>query len=145
MLLPGYAGTYSVPLSTITFPSLTRLTYASDHKYVTLKIGTPEALEGELRIVLIWQILGNFQVNSKNSVFQCIVHLPLAISIKAFRRMLPNWALPVSSVKLILKHLLLSLNFLHTEAKVKHTGESSTIQEWTQAFHSLGLLIAVPM
>jgi serine/threonine-protein kinase SRPK3 len=143
MLLPGFAGTYSAPLSTIKFPRLARLTYASsDHKHVTLKIGTPEALEGELRVLrflrtiktshsgslLVRQMLDDFQVDSKNGVFQCVVHPPLAISIKAFRRMLPDRALPVSLVKQVLKHLLLGLDFLHTEAKVIHTGESSRIQ-----------------
>ena len=141
MLPPGYAGTYSAPLSTITFPSLARLTYASsDHKHVTLKIGTLEALEGELGVLkplrtiktthsgslLVRQLLDDFQVNSKNGVFQCVVHPPLAISIKAFRRMFPDWALPTNIVKLVLKHLLLGLDFLHTKAKVIHTGES----EW---------------
>ncbi|KAI0284439.1 kinase-like domain-containing protein [Russula brevipes] len=106
-----------------------------DHKHVTLKIGTPEALEGELRVLrqlrtiktshsgslLVRQMLDDFQVDSKNGVFQCVVHPPLAISIKAFRRMLPDRALPVSLVKLVLKHLLLGLDFLHTEAKVIHT------------------------
>jgi serine/threonine-protein kinase SRPK3 len=129
--------------STIKLLSLARLTYASsDHKHVTLKIGTPEALEGELRVLkllrtiktshsgslLVRQMLDDFQVHSKNDVFQCVVHPPLAISIKAFRRMLPNRALPVSLVKPVLKHLLLGLDFLHTEAKVIHTGESSRIQ-----------------
>ena len=73
-------------------------------------------------------MLDDFRVDSKNGVFQCVVHSPLAISIKAFRRKLPGRALPVSLVKLVLKHLLLSLDFLHTEAKVIHTGESSRIQ-----------------
>jgi len=123
-----------------------------------LKIGMPKALEGELRVLkhlrtiksshsgslLVRQMLDDFQVDSKNSVFQCVVHPPLDISIKAFRRMLPDQALPVSLVKLVLKHLLLGLDFLHTEAKVIHTGESSRIQ-WSQAFYSLMLSIAVPI
>jgi serine/threonine-protein kinase SRPK3 len=90
-------------------------------------------------------MLDNFQVDSKNGVFQCVMHLPLAISIKSFRRMLPNQALPISFIKLVLKHLLLSLDFLHTEAKVIHTGESSRIQERTQAFYSSRLSITVPI
>jgi hypothetical protein len=90
-------------------------------------------------------MLDDFQVDSKNGVFQCVVHPPLAISIKAFRRMFPDRALPVSFVKLVLKHLLLGLDFLHTEAKVIHTGESSRIQERTQAFYSTRLSIAVPI
>ena len=134
--MPGH----TVRHSTITFPSFARLTYAaSDYIHVTLKIGTPEALEDELRVLrllrtiktshsgplLVRQMLDNFQVDNKNGIFQCVVHPPLAISIKAFRRMLPERALPVSFVKLVLKHLLLGLDFLHTEAKVIHTGESN--------------------
>ena len=47
--------------------------------------------------------------------------------------MLPGQALPVSLVKLVLKHLLLGFDFLCTEVKVIHTGECSRIQERTQA------------
>jgi serine/threonine-protein kinase SRPK3 len=90
-------------------------------------------------------MLDDFQVDSKNGVFQCVVHPPLAISIKAFRRMLPDRELPLSFVKLVLKHLLLGLDFLHTEAKVIHTGESSRIQERTPAFYLSRLLIAIPI
>jgi serine/threonine-protein kinase SRPK3 len=72
-------------------------------------------------------MLDEFQVNSKNGIFHCVVHPPLAISIKAFRRMFHDRTLPVDFVKAVLKHLLLSLDFLHTEAKVIHTGESNRI------------------
>lgn len=140
MLLSGYAGTYSVPLFTSTFTSLTPFTYAaSNHKHVVLKIGTPDALEGELEVLkllrtiesnhfgslLIRQMLDEFKVDSRRGVFQCIVHPPLANSIKAVRKMFPDHALPAGFVKLIIKHLLISLDFLHTDAKVIHTGESS--------------------
>lgn len=133
------------------------LTYAtSDHKHVTLKIGTPEALEGELSVLrhlrkintnhsvslLVRKMLNDFGVDSKSGVFQCVVHPPLAISVKAFRRTLPNRALPVDFVKQVLKHLLLSLAFLHTEAKVVHTGQPNRIPERSQAFHSSRLSIA---
>ncbi|KAI6018886.1 putative CDK4/6 [Pisolithus marmoratus] len=106
-----------------------------DHKHVTLKVGTPEALECELRVLrhlrtmktihsgslLVRRMLDEFELNSKNGLFQCVVYPPLAISIKAFRRMLPSRALPISLLKLVLQHLLLSLDFLHSEAKVIHT------------------------
>lgn len=110
--------------------------FGRNHKHVALKIGTPEALEGELRVLrhlktikpnrpgslFVRQMLDEFQVESKTGVFQCVVHVPLAVSIKTFRRMLSERALPVSFLKLVLKHILLSLDFLHTEAKVIHTG-----------------------
>ncbi|KAG8801965.1 hypothetical protein FRC16_010722 [Serendipita sp. 398] len=106
-----------------------------DHKHVMLKIGTPEALEGELRALrhfamiktnhagslLIRQMLDDFVINSKHGIFHGVVHSPLAISVKAFRKMLPERALPVGFLKMVLKHILLGLDFLHTEAKVIHT------------------------
>jgi serine/threonine-protein kinase SRPK3 len=156
MVLPGYAGTYCTQLRL----SLALHTHAArGHKHVTLKIGTPEALEGELRALrhfrtmktihpgssLIRQMLDEFEVNSKNGLFQCVVHPPLAISIKAFRRMLPDRALPISLLKAVLKHLLLSLDFLHTEAKVIHTGKSSRNEEQTIVFYSSSFSIAVPV
>ncbi|KAG8813887.1 hypothetical protein FRC18_002238 [Serendipita sp. 400] len=106
-----------------------------DHKHITLKIGTPEALEGELSALrhfatiktnhagslLVRQMLDDFVIDTKHGIFHGVVHSPLAISLKAFRRMLPERALPVGLLKMVLKHLLLSLDFLHTEAKVIHT------------------------
>ena len=53
----------------------------------------------------------------------------LSITVEVFRRMFPDRALPVCLIKLILKHLLLSLDFLHTEAKAIHTGKSSRNEE----------------
>jgi hypothetical protein len=94
----GYAGTYCAPLSaTYIASSYTTFHTASEHKHVTLKIGTLEALEGELRVLkhfrtiktnhhgsfLIRQMLDEFQVNSKNGIFHCVVYPPLAISVKA--------------------------------------------------------------
>ena len=116
---------------------------ARNHKHATLKIGTLEALEGELRVLrhfrtiktnhpgslLIRQMLDEFQVNSQNGIFHCFVHPPLAISLKAFRRLLPERSLPIGLLKGVLKHLLISLDFLHTEAKVIHTGTSKTFIE----------------
>ena len=75
---------------------------------------------------LVRQMVDEFEVNSRNGLFQCIVHPPLAISIKAFRMMLRDQALPTSFLKGSLTHILLALDFLHTEAKVVHTGQSST-------------------
>jgi serine/threonine-protein kinase SRPK3 len=115
---------------------------ARDHKHVTLKIGTLEALGGELRALryirtiktnhpgsfFIRKMLDEFQVDNKNGKFVCSVHPPLAISVKSFRSLLHERALPVGFLKLVLKHLLISLDFLHSEAKVIHTGTSNRIQ-----------------
>lgn len=72
--------------------------------------------------LLIRQMLDEFKVDSQNGKFHCIVYSPLAISLKAFRNLFPERALPVDLLKMVLKHLLISLDFLHTEAKVIHTG-----------------------
>ena len=49
------------------------------------------------------------------------------------------------TVKLILKYLLLDFDFLHNGSKVLHAGESNRMPEWTQAFYSSKLPIAVPI
>ena len=139
----GYAGTYCAPHSA-TYIARSYTTYhtARDHKHVALKIGTLEALEGELKVLrhlrtiktnhpgsfLIRQMLDEFQVDKKNGEFVCSVHPPLAISVKSFRKLLPERALPVYLVKLVLKHLSRSLDFLHTEARVIHTGTFNRMQ-----------------
>lgn len=152
----GYAETYRAPLSvTYIASSYTAHHAARDHKHVTLKIGTLGALGSELRALrhfrtiktnhsgslLIRQMLDEFQVNSKNGIFHCLVHPPLAISVKAFRSLLPERALPLGFLKVVLKHLLINLDFLHTEAKVIHTGTSNRIQLQTLIFYSSRLSI----
>jgi serine/threonine-protein kinase SRPK3 len=136
----GYVGTFCAPLCNLQIASsCTTYHAASDHKHVTLKIGTPQGLENELKALrhfrtirtnhagslLIRQLLDEFQVNSKNGIFYCLVHPPLAISVKTFKRFFPERALPHDLLKMVLKHLLLSLDFLHTEAKLIHTGTSN--------------------
>jgi hypothetical protein len=105
----------------------------------------PEALEGELRALrhfatikanhtgslLIRQMLDEFVIDSKHGAFQGIVYLPLVISVKAFTTILPKRTLPVCPLKPVLRRLLLSLDFLHTEAKLIHTGEAAAMQEQT--------------
>jgi serine/threonine-protein kinase SRPK3 len=78
-------------------------------------------------------MLDEFVIDSKYGVFQGITYPPLAISLGAFRMMLPKRALPAGLLKLVLKHLLLVLDFLHTEAKVIHTGKATAMQEQTLA------------
>jgi serine/threonine-protein kinase SRPK3 len=149
---PGFAGTYCAPLSVHYLHLLTQLTHSDRaHKHITLKVGTPEALEGELKALrhfatiktdhagslLIRQILDDFKIDSKHGVFHGVVHPPLAIPINAFRRMLPEQALPVDFLKQVLMHLFLSVDFLHTEAKVIHTGKAAARQERTLAYDFL--------
>jgi serine/threonine-protein kinase SRPK3 len=51
--------------------------------------------------------------------------------------MLPQRALPANFVKQILRHLLRSVDFLHTEAKMIHTGKAAARQERTLSHNFL--------
>ena len=75
-------------------------------------------------LVTVHCLFGSYLTSFKNGIFHCLVHPPLAISVKTFRKMLPERALPHYLLKLFLKHLLISLDFL---AKVIHTGTSDRI------------------
>ncbi|KAG8844206.1 hypothetical protein FRB91_002779, partial [Serendipita sp. 411] len=69
-------------------------------KHVTLKIGAPEALMSELRALrhftttrhagslLVRKMFDDFVIKSKHGLLSDVVYLPLAISLKAFRRVL---------------------------------------------------------
>jgi len=78
-VLPGYAGIYCC-YSMQLLHSIANPYTARYYKHVTLRTGTPEALEGKLRALrhfraikmsyvdslLIWRMLDEFQVESQN-------------------------------------------------------------------------------
>ncbi|PIL26709.1 hypothetical protein GSI_11188 [Ganoderma sinense ZZ0214-1] len=51
-------------------------------------------------------------------LFQCLVHKPLLMSLFTFRN---GNKLPEDFLKLVLQHVLLALDYLHSEAKLIHT------------------------
>ena len=69
-------------------------------------------------------------------MFQCLVHKPMAMNLAALQRKLSGDRLPENLLKLVLKHVLLPLDFLHSEAQVIHTGEFSS-----PVAHLTGLLL----
>ncbi|KAI0687183.1 CMGC/SRPK protein kinase [Cytidiella melzeri] len=105
------------------------------HQYVTLKIGTAQALAKEVSALkhlkgvetrhpgatMVRHMIDEFQLADGERKYQCIVHPPLSTTVAALRRMLPNKALTMDLLKGVLKHLLTALDFLHTEAKMVHT------------------------
>ncbi|KZT02281.1 protein kinase [Laetiporus sulphureus 93-53] len=107
----------------------------AEHRHVTLKIGTCHGLSGELSVSnylrtiktshigssLVREMLDEFEVTSHNQKYQAIVYSPLAITLRGFRKMLTTKSLPAELLKLVLKHIFLALDFLHTEARVIHT------------------------
>jgi len=84
---PGYAGIYCC-YSMQLLHSIANPYTARYYKHVTLRTGTPEALEGKLRALrhfraikmsyvaslLIWRMLDEFQVESQNGASHYVVH-----------------------------------------------------------------------
>ncbi|KAJ5558175.1 kinase-like domain-containing protein [Penicillium sp. DV-2018c] len=112
------------------------------HVYVTLKMFERDSAEGirETEVydhlnalstchngaLLVRTALDSFQIGSPEGNYQCLIHPPLGISLFEFRNQLAAKVLPEKITKLTLLHVLLALDFLHTEAGVVHTeGEKS--------------------
>ncbi|PYI35738.1 kinase-like protein [Aspergillus indologenus CBS 114.80] len=108
------------------------------HEYVTLKVFERNSAEAQREVEtyhhlntlgttdhvgaqLIRKELDSFQVTSKEGSFGCLVHPALGISLYGFRTQLRAKVLPESIVKMALIHLLLALDYLHTEAGIVHT------------------------
>lgn len=74
--------------------------------------------------MLVRRAIDDFQINSTDEIYtyQCLVHPPLAMSICELRNRITEKVLPEDLLKPTLVHILLALDFLHTEAKVVHTG-----------------------
>ncbi|PWY75346.1 kinase-like protein [Aspergillus sclerotioniger CBS 115572] len=108
------------------------------HAYVTLKVFERNSAEGQreteayahlnsLNIVdhagakLIRKALDTFIITSPDGNFGCLIHPPLGMRLYDFRTQLRAKVLPEKIVKLTLVHLLLALDYLHTEAGIVHT------------------------
>jgi len=72
--------------------------------------------------MLVRTALDSFQFTSAGGIYQCLIHPPLGITLYEFRKQLTAKVLPEKIVKLTLLHVLLALDFLHTEAGIVHTG-----------------------
>lgn len=55
--------------------------------------------------------------------YNCLVHEPLLATLQELRASIPCKCVNLELWKLIVKHLYLALDFLHTDAGVIHTGE----------------------
>jgi len=51
-----------------------------------------------------------------------LVHDPLGMSVATFGELMPGGHLSEDVLKAVLKHLLLALDYLHSEGKMVHTG-----------------------
>jgi hypothetical protein len=77
--------------------------------------------------MLVRTALDTFQIGSPKGNYQCLIHPPLGISLFDFRNQLAAKVLPENILKLTLLHLLLALDFLHTEAGIVHTGMNRSL------------------
>ncbi|PKX91187.1 kinase-like protein, partial [Aspergillus novofumigatus IBT 16806] len=109
------------------------------HAYVTLKVFECNSEEGQRETdiyhylnflgavnhagaKLIRKALDSFQIISADRKFGCLVHPPLGISLYDFRAQFGAKVLSENIVKLTLMHLLLTLDYLHTDAGIVHSG-----------------------
>lgn len=109
------------------------------HAYVTLKMYEFDSSHGQrekevyeqLRnaksshtgSMLVRRAIDDFTISCANNnySYQCLVHPPLAMSLCELRNRTMEKLLPEDLLKPVLIHILLALDFLHTEAKIIHT------------------------
>lgn len=110
------------------------------HTYVTLKMYERDSSHGERETqiykhlasiksnhtgsLLVRAALDDFQVPSADGshYHQCLIHPPLAMSLFELRNKGKAKIFTENLLKPTLIHILLALDFLHTEAHVVHTG-----------------------
>lgn len=71
-------------------------------------------------------MLDTFTADGPNGQHQCLVHEPLLTSISHFQASLPSQRINEVILKMLLKELLVALDYLHTEAQLVHTGAVTT-------------------
>ncbi|KFY83874.1 hypothetical protein V500_09834 [Pseudogymnoascus sp. VKM F-4518 (FW-2643)] len=109
----------------------------SEHKYVAVKVCRRESEQVTREIqaykhlntltsshsgaLLIREMIDSFDISNAQGKYPCIVHKPLSMSLARLRSKCPNRRLPVNVLKPALVHILLALDFLHSEAHIIHT------------------------
>ncbi|KAJ5551643.1 hypothetical protein N7535_000412 [Penicillium sp. DV-2018c] len=110
-----------------------------DHRYIALKIYTASKtvireieIYNHLRTIksshagqsCLRPLLEVFQAQSPdgNSIHTCLVHPPLGISLGQLTPLLSGGVMSTELLRMTIRNILGALDFLHTEAKVIHTG-----------------------
>ncbi|PGH11756.1 CMGC/SRPK protein kinase [Polytolypa hystricis UAMH7299] len=88
--------------------------FTRDHEYVTLKVYERDSGQVE-------RSSDNFEVSTLSGRHLCLVHPPLGVNLSNLREKMPGKEISEKLLKSTLKHLLLALDFLHTEAHIIHT------------------------
>ena len=116
-----------------------RLADHSDRRHVALKIGAYDEVSRELLVLkylktcrtghvgrkLIRELIDEFEVVKDDKKYRAVIHPPLSTSVQDYRKLLRGGSLPPVLFRSLLKHIFIALDYLHTEAKVIHTGTSS--------------------
>jgi non-specific serine/threonine protein kinase len=68
-------------------------------------------------------LLDSFDITTATGSHICMVHKPLGLRMSDFQALIPGGKLPQDILKLALKHVLLALEFLHSECHLAHTGK----------------------
>lgn len=79
--------------------------------------------------ILVRTVLDKFQLSSINGshFYQCLIHPPLGMSLFELRNRAAKKGFPEDLLKPTLIHILLALDFLHSEAHVIHTGSAPSM------------------
>lgn len=118
--------------------------YFSGHRYVTLKVFVTshrQALNEEkvyqhLSCIKtdnacadgIRSLLDSFKLPGESGNHQCLIHEPLGLTLRDIRELSDGEKVSDDLLKPFIRYLLGALDFLHTEAKVVHTGSSPIIE-----------------
>lgn len=110
-------------------------------KFVTLKVCERDSLSAKREVaayehlnsmktthqgaLLVRELCDHFQIPDLNGTHICLTQEPLGMSLETLRQLMPEKQLSADVLKAVLKHLLLALDFLHTEAKMVHTGDDA--------------------
>ena len=109
-----------------------------DEKHVTLKVFVDDHRQARKEFEVLAHIqsvrsnhrgkahirtaLDTFEIQGKRGTHRCLVHEPLALPLSDVREMCDG-KLPLDILKPAVGHLLVALDFLHSEANVVHTGK----------------------
>lgn len=74
--------------------------------------------------LLVCRLLDDFEIAGSGGEHLCLVHTPLAMDIESYQNLLPGKQLSEDLLKSVLKHLFLTLDFMHSEGRLIHTGRS---------------------
>lgn len=110
------------------------------HCYITLKVYTTSTtvtreveVYNHLRTIhsshagqsCLRPLVEVFQISSPDGhgLHTCLVHWPLGISLDQLASLLTDEVMSSAMVRTTMRNILAALDFLHTEARVIHTGE----------------------